>query len=71
MRTIQATQLPADIARLSCIELCQLMLDKGKADAQRNGYRWDNRHPTFREIRAAYEANDLEEARRIYLAAYC
>lgn len=59
-----------DIQTLSIMELCQLMLDLGKADAARHGYQWDNRHATYREIYAAYRADDLAEARRIYAANF-
>ena len=50
--------------------LCQKMLDTGKEQAQRMGFRWDNRHPTYREIYAAFRANDLQEAQRIYDANF-
>ena len=56
---------------LTCEELCQLMLDMGKEQAARMGFQWDNRHPTYREIYAAYRANDLTEAKRIYVVNFC
>lgn len=47
--------------------LCQQMLDAGKAQL---GARWSNEHPTYREIYAAFRAEDLEEAKRIFQANY-
>lgn len=59
-----------NIETLNTEELCQLMLDIGKEQGQRMGFKWDNRHPTYCEIYAAFRANDLTEARRIYAANF-
>lgn len=53
------------------IELCQKMLDEGKAQAERYGYRWDNRHATYREIYAAFNADDIEAAKRCWQNNFC
>lgn len=59
------------IETLTVEQLCQLMLDMGKAQSLAQGFKWDNRHPTYCEIYAAFRSNDLEEARRIYAAYFC
>lgn len=51
--------------------LCQKMLDTGKADADRYGYRWDNNHATYREIYAAFRAEDLDAAKDCWQKWFC
>lgn len=53
------------------ISLTQSMLDKGKAQAEDAGFRWDNRHPTYREIHAAFEVSDLAGLQRIHFENFC
>lgn len=48
------------------ISLTTKMMDLGKAQGESYGFEWSNRHPTFREIQAAFDARDLKELERIY-----
>lgn len=48
------------------ISLTTKMMDLGKAQGESFGFDWSNRHPTFREIQAAFDARDLAALRAIY-----
>lgn len=53
------------------IKLCQWMLDRGRVQAERHGFKFDNRHPTYNEIYAAFRANDLAAAQTCYRSNFC
>ena len=52
-------------------KLCQWMLDRSRAQAERHGFKFDNRHPTYNEIYAAFRAKDLAAAQAVYKKNYC
>ena len=48
------------------IALAQEMTDRAKDMALRDGWVWNNKHPTFRAIATAFADRDLEALRVIY-----
>lgn len=53
------------------IALTQKMLDKGAEQAEQFGFRWDNSHPTFRAINAAFNAGDMNAAEACWKENFC
>lgn len=45
--------------------------NEAKRLAAAQNFRWDNKHPTFREANEAFEAGDVDRLKQIWIDNFC